>query len=130
MTVVVDASAIISILRHEGERTLFLRALYAATDLRMSVVNAWEIMAKYLPSRGPEARRDVDLLLSDLGIRLEPVTLELFEGAVAAQLRFGWATPAKLNMGDCFAYALAKSLGASLLFKGDDFSRTDLRSAL
>ena len=130
MTLVVDASAVVAILRNEPERADFIRVLLQTDDARMSVVNAWEVMARHLPNRGPEARGDVDRLLGDLGIRLEEVSLEQLERAVDAQLRYGWSTPARLNMGECFAYALAASLDAPILFKGEDFARTDARSAL
>lgn len=69
-------------------------------------------------------------LLAEAGIEIVPLTLELAEVARDAYRRFGRGRhPAGLNCGDCFAYALAKATGEPLLFKGDDFARTDLPAA-
>lgn len=66
--------------------------------------------------------------MSELGITVEPVTAAQVELALGAHSRFR-GKPARLNMGDCFAYALAKAKAAPLLYKGDDFGNTDVRSA-
>lgn len=130
MTIVVDASAVLSVLKGESDQERFKAVLFATPDLHMSVVNAWEVMARYVPPRGAEARRDVELFFSEIGLTLHPVTSFAYALALEAQLKFGWATPAKLNMGDCFAYALAQALDAPILYKGEDFALTDVRSAL
>ena len=83
-------------------------------------------------SRDPVARRRFDDLLREAGISVEPVTEEQARLAREAYRDFGRGSghPAKLNFGDCFAYALAKAMDEPLLFKGEDFSRTDVASAL
>lgn len=130
MTVVVDASAVLSVLRGEEDQEVFKTALHTMTDLHMSLINAWEVMARYVPARGPAARHEVDAYFQAIGLTFHEATADQYEGALDAQLRFGWSTPAKLNTGDCFAYALARSLDAAILFKGKDFALTDLKSAL
>jgi ribonuclease VapC len=78
-------------------------------------------------SLGGEPRRAVaKTLVNALGLTILPIDAAQAELAVTAMARFGKHTPAKLNLGDCFAYALAKSQDAPLLFKGDDFRRTDI----
>ncbi|MDQ2901463.1 MAG: type II toxin-antitoxin system VapC family toxin [Acidobacteriota bacterium] len=79
---------------------------------------------------GPEAGRQCDMFLRRAEILIEPVTVEHAHLARQAFLDFGKGRhPAGLNFGDCFAYALAKATGEPLLFKGDDFSKTDIRAA-
>lgn len=75
---------------------------------------------------------DADSLLAQSGIETVAWTAELADLATDAFLRFGKGQghPAQLNFGDCMAYAVAKSLDVPLLFKGDDFAKTDIRSAL
>jgi ribonuclease VapC len=82
--------------------------------------------------RGPRMRRDVDDLLSRFEIEVVPVDRAQAQLAAEGHARFGkgrGAPPAVLNFGDLFAYALARHLDAPLLFKGDDFSQTDVRAA-
>ena len=78
-----------------------------------------------------EAGAELDAFLESTGIELAPVTVEQLSAARRAWRRFGKANhPAALNFGDCFAYALAAATGEPLLFKGDDFARTDITPAL
>ena len=80
--------------------------------------------------RGDEAVRDLDLLLAKLKIEIIAVSAKQANIARKAFQRFGRGRhPARLNFGDCFAYALAKDSGAPLLFKGEDFSQTDIAVA-
>jgi ribonuclease VapC len=80
---------------------------------------------------GAAAGRQFDALIARAGIRVEAVTREHADIARLAYLDFGKGNhPARLNFGDCFAYALSKSTDRPLLFKGDDFSKTDVQSAL
>ena len=73
---------------------------------------------------------ELDAFLERAGIEWSPVTTEQVKAARVAWRRFGKGNPpARLNLGDCFAYALAKTTGEPLLFKGDDFSRTDIEAA-
>lgn len=77
---------------------------------------------------GAEGLRDLDLLLERAGLELVPVDVEQARAARAAYSRYGKGRhPAALNFGDCFSYALARVLGEPLLFKGGDFSQTDLQ---
>ena len=69
-------------------------------------------------------------LIAELGIRIAPASATTARLASDAERQYGKRTPAKLNLGECFAYALAREQGAPLLFKGDDFARTDLEPAL
>jgi ribonuclease VapC len=81
--------------------------------------------------QGPDAARDLDLLMAGVDAQAEAVTLDQAHLALAAWKRFGKGRhPAGLNLGDCFSYALARHLGSSLLFKGWDFSQTDVVAAL
>jgi ribonuclease VapC len=95
----------------------------------MSVVNYFEAAVR-LDNAGQGLRFDLDGLLSASGVALEPVTRAHARAAREAHARFGKGRhPARLNMGDCFAYALATERGEPLLFKGEDFARTDVRAA-
>lgn len=101
-----------------------------ASPCRMSVANALEA-TMVLESRGGQAAgHELDSLLRRSGVELEPVTVRHLEIARVAWRRYGKGNhPAALNFGDCFAYALAKTEGEPLLFKGEDFSRTDIEAA-
>lgn len=129
--IVVDSSAIIAILRDEPEAVAFRAALTFATDARISAVTNYEIRTVAF-SRGRErlvAEYESLFATAELMIAAfdEEQSLLAFEGF----RRWGKGIhPAGLNFGDCAAYALAKSLDSPLLFKGDDFSRTDVRRAL
>lgn len=128
---IVDTSALIAILRDEPDAEIFAFALAAAQAPRISAANYLETAIVIDGSRDPIASRHVDELCTKARLAIEPVTAEQATIARAAYRDFGKGSehPAQLNFGDCFAYALAKSVGQPLLFKGDDFSRTDLGSA-
>jgi ribonuclease VapC len=128
--VVVDTSAVVAILADEAEAGVLARAIADAPAAVMSVVNYVELMVVAL-SRGLAGRAEIEELLGDAGIAREGVTLAQSELAIEAFERFGKGRHgASLNFGDCFAYALAKARAEPLLFKGRDFSRTDIQSAL
>lgn len=79
---------------------------------------------------GSDASRQIDVFIRTAGIAIEPITVEHGHVARQAFLDFGKGRhPAGLNFGDCFAYALAKTTGEPLLFKGRDFSKTDILAA-
>lgn len=128
---VIDASAIIAIVRLEPEAEAFTGIILSAVQPIMSVAN-WFEAAIVVDQRGtPESRRRFDGIVHRLGIALEPVTAGHADAARDAYRRFGKGNhPADLNFGDCFAYALATSSERPLLFKGNDFPQTDIRSAL
>ncbi|HKD84605.1 MAG TPA: type II toxin-antitoxin system VapC family toxin [Terriglobales bacterium] len=129
---ILDSSALIAILRAEPEAARFADAIERATARRISAVNYVEAAAVMDRSRDPVARRRFDELLRDIQAIVEPVTIRQARIAREAYRDFGRGSGhrARLNLGDCFAYALAKECGEPLLFKGDDFSCTDVPCAV
>ena len=127
---IVDTSAVLAVLLHEADARRYAAAVMAATRCRMSVANVLEASI-VLESRGGAAARDeLDIFLERAGIEPAPVSVEHMEAARRAWRHFGKGNhPASLNFGDCFAYALASVTGEPLLFKGRDFSRTDVAAA-
>lgn len=128
---IIDTSAWIAILEQEAEAAALAKAIELASTRRVSTANALEA-AMVIESRfGLEGGRDLDLLFARSRAELVPVTETQYEIARKAFREFGRGRhPAALNYGDCFAYALAKMTGEPLLFKGDDFAKTDIPSAL
>lgn len=129
---ILDTSAVIAILRSEPEAASMAEAIEQAEQRRMSAVNYVEAAAVIDGSRDPIASRRFDDLLQEAEITIEPVSENQARIARAAYRDFGKDSghPARLNFGDCFAYALAKARKEPLLFKGDDFRRTDVIIAL
>ena len=129
---ILDTSAIIAILRNEPEAPRFAQAIADATHRRISAVSYVEAAAIIDGSRDPVASRRFDDLLREARVIVEPVTEAQAGIAREAYRDFGkgGGHPAKLNVGDCFAYALAKAMAEPILFKGEDFRLTDLTSAL
>lgn len=130
--VIVDASALIAILYGEPDAAAFVRAIYAAAECRISAANFLEAAIVIDSGRSPVASRRFDDLLREARIAIEPVTEAQARIAREAYRDFGRGSghPARLNFGECFAYALARATGEPLLFKGDDFRHTDIKSAL
>jgi ribonuclease VapC len=129
---IVDTSAVIAILKEEQDAYRLLRAVAISTQpKRMSAANYLEAGIVVDANRNPLLSRRLDDLIVQTEIAVEPVTREQAEIARAAYRDFGKGSghPAGLNFGDCFAYALAKSTREPLLFKGDDFSHTDVAIA-
>jgi ribonuclease VapC len=129
--VIVDSSALLAILFAEPDRERYARALMAAPVRRLSAVNFVEVAARVDMRRDPIASDTFDELIRESGITVEPVTPEQAHLARRAYRAYGRGSghPARLNLGDCFAYALAKDKGEPLLFKGNDFGHTDLEPA-
>lgn len=129
LLIAVDASALVAISELEPEARVFAAALLA-NESQISAVNYVET-GRVLIGRGRLGdKAELDHWLATLGVSIAR-TADLGEGALRAYLTFGRGFhPARLNLGDCFAYALAKQLDAPLLYKGDDFALTDVRSAL
>jgi ribonuclease VapC len=125
---IVDSSAVIAILRDEAEREGFNRALEDAPTRRISVVNYLEAAIVTDATRNPILSRKVDDLFREAKIVIEPVTA--LQGRIAREAYRdsgkGSGHPAGLNLGDCFAYALAKVAAEPLLYKGEDFGHTHL----
>ena len=127
---ILDTSALVSILDQEAEADRLARAIAAASERMLSAANLVETGIVMQVRRGDEAARDLDLLLAKLKIEIIPVSEKQANFARKAFQHYGRGRhPAKLNFGDCFAYALAKDSSAPLLFKGNDFSQTDIMIA-
>ena len=130
--VIVDASAVISVLTNEEDAELMREALLDAVSSRMSAVNWMEVSIRVLRLAEPRLEALFDELIAQANCEVVSVTPDQANIAREAYRRFGKGSghEAKLNMGDCFAYALATASGEALLFKGDDFARTDIAAAL
>lgn len=127
---VLDTSAVVAILRDEPECGEFADLLAAAEDPLISTATLLESSIVLHAKAGDEGVTDLDDLLRTAGVRCVAVDTAQALAARAAWMRFGKGrSPAKLNYGDCFSYALAVTMDRSLLYKGDDFARTDVRSA-
>lgn len=125
---VIDTSALVAILANEPERRTFIEAIEATESRLMSTATFVETSIVIEVRHGAEGLRDLDLFVSRAAIELVAVDAEQARAARRAFSRFGKGRHrAGLNYGDCFAYALASTVGEPLLFKGDDFSYTDIR---
>ncbi len=128
---VVDTSALLAILFDEPERRTFAEALEAAPVRALSVVSFVEASLVTEVRVGAAGVRLLDELLETAGIELVAVDAAQARAARAAFARYGKGRhEAALNFGDCFSYALARTSDEPLLFKGDDFARTDVVPAL
>ena len=128
---IVDASAVLAVLLDEPDAPAFARALAAASAPRMSVVNHLEAAIRVDRLDTPAAVQALEALLATAGVEIVPATAAHGRLARLAFATYGKGRhPAALNFGDCFAYALAKEAGQPLLFKGRDFTQTDLVPAL
>jgi ribonuclease VapC len=129
---IVDSSVIVAILREEPEAPSYLQAIEQSNVPRISAANYLEAAVVVDSNRSPMLSRRFDDLISASNMVVEPVTQEQARIAREAYRDFGRGSghPARLNFGDCFAYALAKTSGEPLLFKGEDFTQTDVRSAI
>jgi ribonuclease VapC len=127
--IVADASALVAIGDEDSDASEYLTTLQRERSV-ISPINYVEVGIILIGRRRLATQADLNEWLARLEISIEPGD-GLAGTAMAAYLRFGRGFhPAKLNLGDCFAYALAKALDAPLLYKGDDFALTDVRSAL
>ena len=127
---IVDTSVIIAILRDEPDAAALGEALWQSQVRLMSAVSYVEAAVVVDSNRNPVLSRRFDDLLRDAEIAIEPVTLNQARIARDAYRDFGKGRHrAGLNFGDCFAYALAREKGETLLFKGDDFCHTDIEPA-
>lgn len=127
---ILDTSAFVAILYREPEAEALAQRIHAAETCRMSVATWVELSLVVESQLGPDGMRQAEAFLRRACIVIEPVTLEHGELARQGFLDFGKGRHrAGLNYGDCFAYALAKATGEKLLFKGDDFTHTDIAAA-
>ena len=120
---IVDSSALVAMVWGEPERTRFAEAILGADRASLSAGNYIEAAIVIDRDRDPVSSAELDALLNALSIDIEPVTAAQAKLARQAYRDFGKHSghPAKLNYGDCFAYALAMQRGEPLLYKGDDF---------
>lgn len=128
---IVDSSVIVAIALHEPERDMFESLLAAAEHRRMSSGTWIELSAVAVRGRLISPKW-LDPMLERFRIVLEPVSIKQAEIGHQAYRNFGQGSGhrARLNFGDCFSYALAKATGEPLLFKGDDFTHTDVLKAI
>lgn len=127
---IIDTSAILAVLFGEPDAGRYEQAIASAWPRRMSAVALLEATIVVESRGGTAAGHQLDRFLEKAEVELVPVTPEHARAARRAWRRFGKGNhPAALNFGDCFAYALAELSGEPLLFKGGDFSRTDVRVA-
>jgi ribonuclease VapC len=128
---ILDSSPLVAILAGEPDAELYIQAISRAPRCRISAGSFIELSIVVESQFPVEVLRQCDALFRRVGIVIEPVTVEHAHLARQAFHDFGNGRhPAGLNFGDCFAYALARHTGEPLLFKGNDFSQTDIVSAL
>jgi ribonuclease VapC len=128
--VIVDSSVIVAILGEESDARAFADAIEEADDCYLSVANYVEAAIVIDSRQNAALGRRFDSFIRESQVRLEPVTVEHAKLAREAYRDYGKGRHrAGLNFGDCFAYALAKEKGEPLLFKGDDFRKTDVEVA-
>ena len=128
---VIDTSALVAILEQESDADGLLRRLAAAGARRISAATLLETAIVLEARSGERGGEQLDLFLARAQIEVEPVTAEQMRVARKAWRRYGKGSghAARLNFGDCFSYALAQSLGEDLLYKGAEFSHTDVAVA-
>ncbi len=128
---IVDSSALLAVLFNERDAETYARAITIADGCRISAANFVEVAIVVEAQTQGSGSRQFDAFFRRAGIVIEPVTEDQAHAARQAYTDFGKGRhPAGLNFGDCFAYALAKTTGERLLFKGEDFRKTDIASAL
>ena len=128
---IIDTSAMVAIIQGESEAEEFAELLVAAQGPSLSAASYLESAVVIDSQRDPRLSRNLDLLIRENEISIEPVSARQAEVARQAYRDFGKGSghPAGLNFGDCFAYALAFESGEPLLFKGDDFAHTGIAAA-
>jgi ribonuclease VapC len=126
---VIDTSAIVAILRNEPEADVLRKAIVADPIRLVPATCVLEARMVLVSRRGEHVIAEIDLWLTKIGADVIPVDGELADLATDAWLAYGKGRhPAGLNFADCLSYALAKRADEPLLFKGDDFSRTNIRA--
>ena len=126
----VDASALTAMLLREPERDELIDRLTISGNKTTSAVSVLETIMAVRRALGDrtDALEAVRSILDEARIEIAPIDENLINGLADAHLRYGKGSgsPVRLNLGDCFSYALAKRAGVPLLYKGDDFAHTDL----
>ncbi|MBW4603329.1 MAG: type II toxin-antitoxin system VapC family toxin [Calothrix sp. FI2-JRJ7] len=124
---VIDPSAIMAIIYAEPEELIFIQLINESEDCLLSAPGYVEASIVVGTKHGEQGVENLDLLIEALSIIIVPFSAEQAQLASKAFLKYGKGRhPAKLNMGDCFSYALAESTNQPLLFKGNDFIHTDI----
>jgi ribonuclease VapC len=128
--IVADSSAFMAVLLQEPDADRFAQALTDSPTI--SAATLVELAAVCLRRGGTALLQQMQMLIQESSVVVVPLTAEVARTAIDGYSRYGLGIgkPACLNFGDCFSYALAKSLDQPLLYKGDDFAQTDIRSAL
>jgi ribonuclease VapC len=131
LIVFIDASALVAIINDEPESRSLIEAISAASTRLTSALAMWEAVRAIAKAKSrdiSEARQLCEAFRTNFGIAIAPIDEATAWQAIDAHQRYGKGTghPARLNMGDCFAYACAKTNAARLLYKGDDLIHTDL----
>lgn len=129
-----EASALTAILLNEADAEIYARRIWGSVETHIPIVSAFEAaLAIGIRKKNYDgAMRAVVAYLDGAGVAIQACPDDLLPDLMQAYARYGKKTghPAKLNLGDCFSYVMARRSGASLLFKGDDFPQTDIQSAL
>ena len=130
--IVIDTSALVAILNHEPERTAFFQAIIAADRCLVSAVTCQEAGHVLFARHGVNGLYDLEDFLALIKAEIIPHDMHLAALALEAFRRYGKGIDpkARLNFCDCAVYALAKAMQAPLLFKGDDFTATDVQACL
>jgi ribonuclease VapC len=129
--IVIDTSAVVAILRNEAEAKSFVEKIVDAERCFLSAVSFFEASMVMIGHGAPDLANELDALVERAAIEIVPFDEELARDSRAAFTRFGKGRhPAGLNFGDCTSYALAQARGLPLLYKGDDFAKTDVINAL
>lgn len=129
MRIVADASALLAILLAEDDASIYKAGLQEASTIWISPVNWWEVQSRMIARYGQESLAYSTAWMEESRITVEPITAEHAVTAIRAWSLYR-GSPARLNLGDCFAYALAKSKNVPMLFKGNDFAHTDIEPVL
>ncbi len=129
---IVDSSAMLSAIKRESDWIELSRAMDSAKYLGMSAASYLETSIVLDCLRSPAQSARLDELIDELGMVIEPVTVEQAKIARQAYRDYGKGSghPANLNFGDCLSYALAREKREPILYKGDDFVHTELRAAV
>jgi ribonuclease VapC len=128
--IVIDTSAIVAILKEEADAESFAEIIVDAERGFLSAIGHFEASMIMIGRGPPELADGLDALVERTGIEIVPVDRELARASRAAFIRFGKGRhPASLKLGDCVSYALAQTRGLPLLYKGEDFAKTDVISA-
>jgi ribonuclease VapC len=129
---IVDTSAIMAMLLDEPEQAQFVRMMMLAPSRKMSAGGWIELSVVLTRRKHSELESRLNQLLDVTPVEIVPVGIDQARIGASIYRKYGHGSghPARLNFGDCFAYALAKETGEPLLFKGDDFIHTDITPAL